>query len=87
MIQTKHGVFNCLTGQYDFLDSKDEVGAKVVENALALYFAQTNGHHYYCANITEEGHEVENGEESFGTELPQDLLDAYISTANENVST
>lgn len=83
MIQTKHGVFNCLIGQYDFLDSKAEVGAKIVENALALYFAQTNGHHYYSANITEEGHEVENGEESFGTELPEDLLNNFINRQNE----
>ena len=85
MIETKHGVFNCLTGQYEFLESKDKVGAKIVENALALYFAQTNGHHYYCANITEEGHEVENCEESFGTELPEDLLAEYISKTNEAV--
>lgn len=85
MIQTKHGVFNCLTGQYDFLESKDLVASKIVENALALYFAQTGGHHYYCAVINEQGHEYENGEESFGTALPEDLLAEYISKANETV--
>jgi hypothetical protein len=85
MIITKHGVFNCLTGQYEFLDSKDKVAAKVVENALALYFAQTNGSHYYCAHVNEQGHEYHNGEESFGTELPEDVLATYISKVNENL--
>lgn len=85
MIETKHGVYNCLTGQYEFVEAKEEVASKIIENALALYFAQTQGHHYYCANVDEQGHEYENSEESFGTELPVDLLDAYINKTNENL--
>lgn len=85
MIITKHGVFNCLTGQYEFLESKDQVAAKIVEHALALYFAQTNNAHYYCAYVNEQGHEYQNGEESFGTEIPEDLLAQYINKVDENL--
>jgi hypothetical protein len=85
MTQIKHGVFNCLTGQYEFLESKEQVAAKIVENALALYFHQTGGHHYYCANTNEQGHEYEKSEERFGTELPEDLLAEYINKTNENL--
>lgn len=85
MMQVKHGVLNCLTGQYDFLDSKDAVASKICENALALYFYQTNGHHYYCANVDENGHEFKNGEEIFGTEIPVDILNAYVNKTNENL--
>lgn len=85
MIDIKHGVYNCLTGQYDFVESQNVVASKIVENALALYFFQTNGHHYYCANVNGQGHEYENGEESFGTEIPAEVLDAYVNKTNENL--
>lgn len=85
MIEEKHLVFNCLTGQYKYLTSKDEVADHILKNALELYFSQTHGVHYRCVCVDEHGHEYENKLGDNGTEIPAELLAEALAKLNENL--
>jgi hypothetical protein len=85
MITEKHIVFNCLTGQYIYLDYKEEVAPAIVKNALDLYYAQTLGVHYKVVFVDEHGHEYENSNGDNGTEIPVELLAQEIVKINENI--
>lgn len=85
MIEEKHIVFNCLTGQYDFLSSKDEVASRILKNALELYFAQTNGVHYRSVFVDENNYEYQNMNGDNGTEIPPELLIETANKINENL--
>lgn len=85
MIEEKHIVFNCLTGQYEYLTSKDEVAPAIIKNALDLYYAQSSGVHYKVVCVDEHGHEYEDTNGKNGTEIPAELLAQEISKINENL--
>ena len=81
----KYGVFDPLTGVYVFVDNQEQIAPKLLEVALALYYMQCNGGHFFIANVDENGHET-SGENVTGmTEIPQEILDAAINNINENL--
>lgn len=85
MMTEKHGVYDALTGQYSFLERKEDVPAKIIECALRLYYAQTNNAYYYVAKVDEFGHELSGDSTTGLTEIPQDVLDAALKTINEKI--
>jgi hypothetical protein len=85
MITEKHIVFNCLTGQYVYFDSKEEVASAIIKNALDLYYTQTSGFHYKVVYVDETGREYENTNSDQGAELPEELLAEYVGKINENI--
>lgn len=85
MITEKHIVFNCLTGQYIYFDSKEEVAPAILKNALDLYYAQSSGVHYKVVYVDEYGHEYEDANGNNGTEIPAELLTQEIAKINENI--
>ena len=85
MITKKYGVYNPLIGQYVFLDKKEDIPAKIIETALALYYFQTNNAHLYIAKVDEFGHET-SGESTTGlTEIPQETLNEAMKNINETL--
>jgi len=85
MITEKHLVFNALTGQYTYLENKEDVAPLVVQYALELYYAQTSNLYYRAAFVDEHNYEYLNENGDNGTEIPLELLTNEINKINENL--
>lgn len=83
MITEKHLVLNALTGQYTYLENKEDVAPLVVQYALDLYYAQTSNLYYRAAFVDEHNHEFMDESGENGTELPPELLANAINKINE----
>jgi hypothetical protein len=83
MITEKHLVLNALTGQYAYLENKEDVAPLVVQYALELYYAQTSNLYYRVAFVDEHNHEFMDESGQNGTEIPADLLNKAIGEINE----
>lgn len=81
----KYLVFNPLTGQYKYLDNKNEVAPEILKNALELYYVQSLNAHYKIVYVNEDGVEYDNPEGKNGTEIPEDLLLAAIKEIDESI--
>jgi len=85
MITKKHLVFNALTGQYTYLENKEDVAPLVVQYALELYYAQTRNLYYRAAFVDEHNHEFMDESGENGTEIPPELLAEAIGKVNADI--
>lgn len=85
MITEKHLVFNVLTGQYTYLENKEDVAPLVVQYALELYYAQSRNLYYRSAFVDENNYEFLNENGDNGTEIPAELLAQAVDKVNENI--
>jgi hypothetical protein len=85
MITKKHLVLNALTGQYTYLENKEDVAPLVVQYALELYYVQTSNLYYRAAFVDEHNHEFMDESGENGTEIPPELLAKAIGKINENI--
>jgi hypothetical protein len=85
MMTEKYGVYNPLIGQYVFLENKEDIPAKILETALALYYVQTNNAYLYVAKVDEFGHETSGDATTGLTEIPQEILNEAINNLNETL--
>lgn len=78
-------VFDPQTGQYDYIDDKEEAFAKIVEYAINHYIIHSNGSYFKEVYVDEHGHYFLNDAGDNGTEIPQEYLDqAMQKFKNEN---
>jgi hypothetical protein len=85
MMTEKYGVYNPLIGQYVFLDNKEDVPAKIIDMALALYYVQTNNAYLYVAKVDEFGYETAGDSTTGQTEIPDDVLQTALNSINEKL--
>lgn len=85
MITKKHLVFNALTGQYTYLENKEDVAPLVIQYALELYYSQTSNLYYRAAFVDEHNHEFMDESGENGTEIPIELLNIAIGKINEDL--
>ena len=85
MITKKHLVINPLTGQYTYLENKEDVAPLVIQYALELYYSQTSNLYYRTAFVDEHNHEFMDDSGENGTEIPLELLNQAIGKINENL--
>jgi hypothetical protein len=85
MITEKHLVLNALTGQYTYLESKEDVAPLILQYALEMYYAQTSNLYYRAAFVDEHNHEFMDESGVNGAEIPPELLAAAIGKINENL--
>ena len=85
MITKKHLVLNVLTGQYTYLENKEDVAPLVVQYALELYYTQTSNLYYRAAFVDEHNHEFMDESGENGTEIPPELLAQAIGKVNADI--
>jgi hypothetical protein len=85
MITEKHLVLNALTGQYTYLENKEDVAPLVVQYALELYYTQTRNVYYRAAFVDEHNHEFMDESGENGTEIPPELLAEAIGKVNADI--
>lgn len=85
MITQKHLVLNGLTGQYTYLENKEDVAPLIIQYALEMYYAHTKNLYYRTAFVDEHNHEFMDESGTNGTEIPPELLTAAVQKINENL--
>jgi hypothetical protein len=85
VITKKHLVLNVLTGQYTYLENKEDVAPLVVQYALELYYTQTSNLYYRAAFVDEHNHEFMDESGENGTEIPPELLAQAIGKVNADI--
>lgn len=74
-MQTKYAIFNPATGKHDYVNTIDEVPAKIASMALEYYKSHSSGTAYNIVSIDDNGWETWTSPQDTRTELPQEILD------------
>lgn len=82
----KHLIYNPITGEHLYFDTKEEIYPVVLNLALELFYSQTSNCFYRVAKVDEKGFEViQEVEQPTTADIPQDLLNQALQKLNENI--